>query len=631
MAVRQQLPRWGLGLAGLAAFLASYGQAANDAAVARMQRDVTYLASDECEGRGVTTKGINLAADYIAGEFQKAGLKPAGPDGSYFQPFTLRAPAGTLGSPNTLALRGPLEQRIELAIGRDFQVVGMSGTGKLVAPVVFVGYGITAKEEKPKEAAGNAKPEPGFAGYDDYANVDVAGKIVLLIRKTPRSDNRAAPFHPRMSDYFGALNLKLQNAEQHKAAAVIVVNAAGSDNADPLMSFSEFDRGPGGSIPMVQVHRSLADEMLRASLGRSLRELEQDIDRDLKPQSGPLSDWKAFVETHVGRDAVHVKNVIGVLEGAGPLAKETVVIGAHYDHLGYGRFFGSMAPANVQGKAIHHGADDNGSGSTAVMELARRFGQIPNRQGRRLVFMTFSGEESGLLGSQHYCANPIFSLADTVAMVNLDMVGRLRPDNETHKDRLIVYGTGTGTNFDKELESLNAKYDFQLKKFPGSAPMSDQHSFYNKQIPVYFFFTDLHQDYHRPSDTADKINLAGMEKITDMVEHLVDYLQNVPERPHFTKVAGSNPDRPRGQGPTLGIAPSYSDAGEGVLVDGVTEGRPAAKAGIKSGDRIVELAGQSVKNLSAYMTIMNAQKKGEKLDVTVLRSGKKVAIKVTLD
>src|SRR5581483_9038272 len=214
----------------------------------------------------------------------------------------------------------------------------------------------------------------------------------------------------------------------------------------------------------------------------------------------------------VERRRIPVKNVVGVLDGAGPLANETVVIGAHYDHLGYGgRGTGSLSTGP---KAIHHGADDNGSGTTVLMELARRFGAEKGRQGRRLVFVAFSGEEMGLLGSRFYVDNPPIPLATTVAMVNMDMVGRLADDPATGRGKLEVGGTGTAKEFDGLIDALNAKYGFAVKKNKSGVGPSDHTSFYQKGVPVFFLFTGLHRQYHKPTDTVDLINFPGMKRIT---------------------------------------------------------------------------------------------------------------------
>jgi hypothetical protein len=584
----------------------------NEAVEQRMRKDISFLASDSCEGRGVTTKGINLAADYIAGQFQQAGLKPGGVEGTFFQPFQMSSGA-KLGSPNSLILYGPLGQEIQLRAGRDFQPLGLSASGTLDhVPVVFAGYGASAKE----------------VGYDDYNSIDAAGKIVVVVRKTPRAGNPQMPFDGTNAAYHAALSTKIDQAEQHKAAAIVFVSDKDTAKNEGLMEFGYTAYGTAAHLPAVHVRRSVADAMLLSSRSQTLQEIEEDIDRDLKPRSGALSGWTASLEVHVQRITTTAKNIVGLLDGKGPLANQALVLGAHYDHLGYGGF-GSLA--RTKEKAIHHGADDNASGTTALIELARRFAQKPDRTGRRLVFMAFSGEESGLIGSQYYCKHPLFPLEDTVAMLNMDMVGRLRPDKDTKKDKLIVYGTGSAKTFNEVIDHLNGKYDFRLQKVPSGMGPSDQESFYLKHVPVYFFFTGDHPDYHRPSDTADKINVPGMMRVTDLVEDLAEYLDVIRERPQFVQVAGGSGNVARVHGPRLGIRPEYGDSEEGVLLAAVSEGGPAEKAGLKAADRIVEIAGKPVKNLEGYMALLAGHKKGDQVEIGILRDGRKQTIKVTLE
>jgi hypothetical protein len=580
----------------------------NDAIEARMRKDITFLASDQCEGRGPGTKGIDLAAEHIAAAFAKAGLKPGGKEGSYYQPFTVSGGA-ELGQPNSLRIRGPLGQDIELRQGVDFEVMGLSGSKTVSAPLVFVGYGASAPRVK----------------YDDFKMLDVAGKVVILVRRVPRWNNKDLPFDGDKKDQHAALVTKQGLAEANKAAAVLLVNDASDlGQGDKLMPFGYV---PGsGTIPGLHVRRSVIDPILQSSLGTDLRTVERAIDRDLKPRAANLPGWTANLQTTVMRKTIPVKNVIGVLEGSGPLAKETVVIGSHYDHLGYGSPGSRSKTPKV--KEIHHGADDNASGTTTVIELTRRFAAMPNRQGRRLVFMTFSAEEMGLLGSRHYCnKEPLFPLADTVAMVNLDMVGRLRPDPKTEKDKLIVEGTGTAKTFNKLIDELNHGTGFQVTKKAGGTGPSDHDSFYRKKIPVIFFFTGMHPDYHRPSDTSDKINVPGMRRVADMAEKLIDHLATVKDRPEYVEVKGSFSPGP-GKIPRLGIVPNYEEEKEGVLVGGVIDGGPAAKAGMKMGDQIIELAGKRVANLNTYMVLMGQQQRGQPLEIGVLRNGKKMTLKV---
>lgn len=583
----------------------------HEASEARMRKDITFLASDECEGRGVDTQGIHKAAEYIVGEFTKAGLKPGGKNGAWYQPFKIAGSAQLQGK-SSLKLKGPLGQEIELRPDFDFQVLGLSAGGKVTAPLVFAGFGITAPDAK----------------YDDFKGLDVAGKIVVLLRYTPRYQNKEMPFDGARRDEHAALERKQALAETNKAAAVILVNSVSkAADGDPLMAFKDLTAATPGSIPALQLRRSVLDMIMQASLGTSLVEMEKAIDRDLTPRSMPLAGWTATLDANVKRSSIAANNVIGVLEGAGPLANETVVIGAHYDHLGYGGP-GSLAKLPKGQKEIHHGADDNGSGTTSVIELARRFGQMKDRQGRRLVFMTFSGEELGLLGSRHYTnKEPLFPLDSTVAMVNLDMVGRLPTDPKTGKQKLIVEGTGTAKTFDAMIEKFNP--GFQLSKKPGGTGPSDHDSFYRKKVPVVFLWTGTHADYHRPSDTSDKINVAGMRQIADLAEKVIVKLSTDTERPEYVQVASTSTPG-MGKGPRLGITPNYEEGKAGLMVGGVADDGPAAKAGIKAGDLIVDIGGKAVTNINTYMVLMGQQRLGQTVDVGVIRDGKKLTLKVLL-
>jgi len=600
-----------LGLAFLAAVPAPAEDNAAKTAEERLKRDVIYLASDELEGRGPATKGIDKAADYIAGEFKKAGLKPAGLDGTYFQPFPY--PANVLDGPASLSLKGPKGQEIELKSGVQFNPMGFGRGGKLTAPVVFVGYGITSAEAK----------------YDDYAGIDATDKVVIVLRDAPHpSDEETA----RRLMASAPLSRKTANAEKHKAAAVLFVNDADTaKTGDDLLDFNYTAvRPPDCGVPVFHVLRSVLQTMLTADDVGDLADVERGIDRDAKPHGLDLTGWTVRLEVKAHKGDVTLRNTIGELDGAGPLAKETVVVGAHYDHLGYGGAGGSRVGL-MKKPLIHHGADDNASGSATVMELGRRFAAMPDRQGRRLVFVCFSGEELGLEGSKWYCDHPLFPLEETTAMFNLDMVGRLRPDEKTKKENVLVEGAPTGKGFNDLLDAVNKKYDLELSRKADSLPANSDHfSFYKKKVPVIFFWTGYHADYHKPTDTADKINVAGMGKIADLSVDVVSALAAEEKRPEYqTMKVGAM--RPPSDSPRLGVVPSYREGEEGMGLDGIVDDGPAARAGLKTGDRIVELAGKPVKNITTYMEAMALQKKGDAIDVIVVRDGKRRSIKVELD
>lgn len=598
----------------------AWGDAASNAVVeARMLEDLKYLASDECEGRGVLTKGLELAAEYVANRFKEAGLKP-GNGGSYFQPFEINTGSRLVGgeSANRLKLTGPLGQVITLDLGRHFTVLGFGGSGTGTAPVVFVGYGVTAPEQQ----------------YDDYEGLDVTGKIVIVLRGLPRNNSKEAPVFPVTDGQISRharMDSKASNAEVRKAAAVIFVNdnQTAAESKDGLRSFNDtsasFD--PVG-IPVLHLRRWVVNAMIRSQTGQDLSAIEAAIDRDLKPQSFALDGWTAEVETRIEKSNRVVKNVVGVAEGSGPLADETIVIGAHYDHLGRGER-GSLAFGS---RDIHYGADDNASGTATLIELARRFGAQTDRKGRRIVFIAFTAEERGLLGSRHYTNKPLFPLEKTVAMINLDMVGRLRDD------KIQIFGVGTSKDFGPMLDQLNGKHKFNMNKSLGTQLMggsSDHESFNRKNIPTLFFFTGNHPQYHRPTDTWDLINVEGMRRIAELVEEITNVIAASEKRPEYVRVTAppAGTGRITARGPRLGIMPAYAedDAQEGLLLDGVSPGGPAEKAGLKAGDRITEINGKPIKNIQNYMTVMGGFKQGDKIEVTILREGKPRKIEITLE
>ncbi|MFO0904463.1 MAG: M20/M25/M40 family metallo-hydrolase [Pirellulales bacterium] len=649
-------------------------EGAESAAAARLTNDARYLASDELEGRGVGTAGLAKAADYIADEFRKAGLRVDAVDGQAFQKFTI--PAAVERGPaerNTLVLVGPPAaaggepQRVTLTLEKDFQSLALGGAGKFDAPLAFVGYGIQSKEP----------------AYDDFAGVDVKGKIVVIIRKEPQQDKEDSAFNGRQPSQHAPFTRKIANAAERGAAAVILVNdlfsirqsRVAAENAwkesvaklvsahqdysakptptaeetaayrkevarmaeqirlnqekldgdfDAVPGFLEAGQGSSAKVmPVLFCKRAALAETLK-SAGVDLDAVEQEIDRDLQPRSRELAGWRGVGETDVQHRRADVHNVIGVLEGEGPLAQETIVIGAHYDHVGKGGpGSGSLAPSwNVD---VHNGADDNASGTASLLEAARYFGSQPQKPRRRLVFIAFTGEERGLLGSAHYVKNPRFPLESTIAMVNMDMVGRLL-DN-----KLIVYGTGTATEFNPLLDRLNEQHKFLLTKQPEGFGPSDHASFYGKQIPVFHFFTGTHPDYHRPSDDAERLNIDGLRRITALVCDTVKAIDAADKRPEYKEVKGSAQIARSGDRPYFGSIPDFAEGVEGYALMGVTKGSPADRAGLKAGDVIVKLGDSRVANLDDFDLALRKFKAGDKAPVTVKRGNETLTLTVTLD
>lgn len=595
--------RTGLSLVAVLAFAPLLH--ADDAALARMKKDLFFLAGEECEGRGLRTEGIHKAAAHIAAEFQKAGLKTPFPDGSYFQPFGVKETYLEAG-PHRLTLTGPDGKAVEVPFNKGFTVSGLSGKGTVGGGLVFAGFGITSDR------------------YDDYKALDVKNKVVIVLRQTPRARAKTDPlFNQEETAKHSPLTAKIGLAAKNGAAAVVFVNdrdMAGKD--DPLMPFDyAAEDGKSGSLPVVHVTRTEIEK----ALGKPLGDIEAQIDKELKPNSFAVEGWSATVQTAVGIREIAAKNVVGYVEGSGPLKDETVVIGAHYDHLGRGE----KGTKELGSTAIHYGADDNASGTAALLELARRYAARPNREGRRVVFVAFSGEERGLFGSLAYTGKPPFPLKDTVAMLNMDMVGRVRADEKSGKDRLVVGGLGSARTFEKLIDEANMKAGFHVAKDKAGVGPSDHTSFYLAKVPVYFFFTGEHEEYHTPKDRPETINFAGIARVADLVDSLATTIATTRERPEYVAGAtGSMGGRAAG-GPKLGIMPRYEGGSEGMEISGVMPGGAAEAAGLKKGDRITAIGGKPVKNVQDYMAAMSGLKRGEDVEIAVTRDGKPLKVKAS--
>lgn len=589
----------------------------------RMKADVTFLAADARDGRAPGTAGIEAAAEYIADVFKGAGLKPAPGGKGYFQPFSISG-RPTLGDKQSLVLGGPEGKTVNGEFRTDFTplALGVGGSFDKV-PIVFAGYGITARDEGLK------------LDYDDYAGIDVKGKAVLLIRREPQQGDDASRFDGKKTTLYATFQHKATNAFQHGAVAVLMVNdlAGLGDHQDELLPFVGGGTEVYSNIPFVMMSRDFADKLLIAAGAPPLGRVEREIDHDLKPRSRELKGWTLGARIQIERHAIETKNVVGVIEGAGSHADETVVIGGHYDHLGHGGMLsGSLA---LFSSDIHNGADDNASGTSMVLELARRLGARRDPPPRRVVFIAFSGEEKGLLGSQYYVSHPLFPLASTVMMINCDMVGRLNAHND-----LTMIGTGTTEGLDSLVDVLGKSAGLNIKKVAGMTDGfggSDHQSFYAKHIPVLFAFTGIHGDYHRPSDDSDRINYSGMARIADYLELISLDLIRRPGRPTYVAVRETHTPQRAASGSgnpasaSLGIMPDYGhEASDGLSLAGVREGGPAAKAGLKQGDLIVKVGDRAVGTIYDYMEIMTKHKPGDKVEVVVKRDGKDVKLPVTL-
>ncbi|MCC6677391.1 MAG: M28 family peptidase [Phycisphaerales bacterium] len=596
------------------------------------------LAQPFFEGRAPGTRGNVLAAEYLEFNFRKFGLTPAFPmvtksaDGTevstpgstYRQPFQM----GTnlkVAMEKVAYSAGGVEK--SLRGGTDFNTLGFSGDGDVTCPVAFCGYSIV-------------KGENGYTSYPE--GTDLKGKIALVMRFEPMDENGQSLWGGSAWTFAATLEPKIIAATERGAAGVILVCAPGA-NDDRVSKLETIESSRPGrearKVPVVMMSVEAADAMVRAgdAQGRSLMDL-----RKIADTSGEIIDLpntEVTLATDVERQPIMTDNVGGVLAGAGDLADQYIIIGAHYDHVGYG-YFGSR-DASPKGK-LHPGADDNASGTSAMLVLADRlskvYAELPPDQARRsILFLGFSAEESGLNGSRHYVRNPSVPKDKTYIMLNLDMVGRMKDE------QIEISGVGTGEGLADFVKPYFDSSGLKIASKPGGGGPSDHASFNAVQIPVMFFFTGLHAEYHKPTDIAALINNDGAARVVDLVERMTLDLARRPEAmayPSGAESAASTQPAMQGDspapGPTrsrvrFGIAPGdYSGSEKGVLVGDVFPDTPAATAGLKKGDLMIRWNGKDLDSVEAWMPLLAGHSPGDEVEIVYKRDGQEMTTKTVL-
>lgn len=563
-----------------------------------LKSHISYLASDELEGRYTGSTGGYAAAKYIRDEFKAAGLELLANSG--FQEFEVVVSVKA-GQNNSMLFNGK-----EAVCGTDFTPFPFSKNASVTAGIVFAGYGFDISNDSLQ--------------WNDYNGVDVKGKWVMILRGDPEIEKQESRFA-----LFGGDRDKELTARDKGAAGIIYVSGKKFDAGDELVHMY-FDKTQSTSgIPVIQVKRALADSVL-AVAGISIDGMESRIISGMKPASMPVPG-EIMATTEVVQEKVTARNVIGMLEGSDPELKKTyVVVGAHYDHLGMGgpgsgsRFLDSLA--------IHNGADDNASGVAGVLELASYYasGKVPLK--RSIIFVAFDGEELGILGSSHFAKSGIIDLKKVEAMVNFDMIGRLNED----KSRIMVGGTGTSVESEKILNSLDTSL-IKLNYSPEGFGPSDHASFYAENIPVFYFTTGAHEDYHTPDDDWDRINFKGEQEVLTVASELVTDLAN---REQMLTFQEAGPKQQQGRAGyrfkvTLGIMPDFAGTVQGGLgVGGVKKDGPAFKGGMLKGDVITAIDGKEVTDIYDYMNRLKLLKPGQVISVDVLRDGEKIVLIIQL-
>ena len=562
-------------------------------ATAPIEKHIRTLSSDAMEGRGLGTKGLASAATYIENELKTAKLEPAF-GASYRQKFPVKMGV-SLGDKNAIA---------GLKAG-DWTPLGFSSPGSFNAPIVFVGYGIDAPP----------------MNYRELEGIDLKGKVALMLRYEPQEKNDESVFDGRRPSRWSAMRYKAMQARERGAVAVVFVTGPlqdeGKDKLPALVN--DGPESPAG-LPVIQVKTSVAQRWV------NLEEFQKAVDADLKPRSRVL-DATLSGTVDVKATYADAENVAGIIPGRGNLKEQVVVIGAHYDHLGYGGR-GSMKPNDT---GIHNGADDNASGTAAVIVAAQRLNELLKdaKDRRTIVVALFSAEESGLGGSAYFVEHAPVPLKNIVAMLNLDMVGAMKDD------KLVALGSESAPEWKPLLDRLGAELKLNIAASGDGYGPSDQTSFYAKQIPVLHFFTGSHERYHTPDDDADAVNFEGAAKAAELTARVAAALANGQVTPAYARLAAAPAMEgdSRGYGAWLGTIPDFSamDAqGGGVKLADVRAGSPADKAGIKAGDVLVGMAGTRIENLYDMTYALQDHKPGETVDVIVLRGGERITLRATL-
>ena len=564
-----------------------------------IKEHITYLASDELEGRMTGTDALYKAADYLKNEFESYGLKPLF-EGSYFQEFPFIEKLD-IADNNKLELnvdQGNSIESLELSMKQDFIPIAFTDNQSIKGQLVFAGYGITAKD----------------LNYDDYDGIDVKDRIVIVFRNHPDVKNPHSKF-----EQFASLRYKTTNARDKGAKGIIFLNT--SDKRDDALIEPRYDgAGRISGISALQLKRKIADDILKY-YNLNTTDIQNWIDSTKTPASVILPEYTVNINTVVNEVKGNSVNVGAYIEPANDqFPNEYLVIGAHFDHLGWG----GDNSLYMGEPSIHNGADDNASGTTGLLELAEKFASVKDKLKRKIIFIGFSGEELGLLGSSYVVNNFPMPIEQNITMINMDMIGRLNDKND-----LIVYGTGTSSNWKSILDTKN-DYDLNLTFNDEGFGPSDHSSFYGKKIPVLFFFTGTHSDYHKPSDDTEKINAGGQEKVLNFIYDVAEAIVNSDTKPDYISVERKDTGRMTGTRVYVGTVPDFAGDVDGYKLGGVTEGSPAAKAGLLAGDIIIKFGDKKISNLYDFTYAMGDYAPGDKVNVVIKRGDKEITVEIEL-
>jgi len=569
---------------------------------------IETLSSDEFEGRLTGTKGEKLATAHVAGAFAEFGLEPAGENETFFQKFEFESGV-SLGKRNLLSIH--LSEEIDNPVfDKEWRPVGFSGNAKInPTDVVFAGYGLVApKAGKHKE-------------YDSYVHLDVKDKWVIALRYVPEDVDSKVRQHLWR---FASLHNKASVARDRGAKGIIFVSGPNSKVKQQLVPLHTRGSSASTSIPVLTISDEYVSKMLKAT-GKDLEKIQNKLDTGEPMMGFPIKGVKISSNTDLVREKGVGRNVLAHLQTGNKPASELIVIGAHVDHLGRGST-GSRAKGERR-EEIHHGADDNASGTAALLEIAEYLADQKDREklpkGFDILLAAWSGEELGLIGSGHFMKNRREHERPIIAYLNMDMIGRYR-------DKLTLQGLGSSKVWSGVIERANIPVGLKLQISQDTNLPTDTTSFYARGIPILNAFTNTHEDYHTPSDTAEKINYTGTRNIATFMALATRQLLRLDQPPEYIAAKPREKNAKRGSlRAYLGTIPDYAAGGsKGMLLSGVAKDGPAEKAGLKGGDVIVQLGGKKIENIYDYTNAISALKIGEASDVIVLRRDKTLQLKI---
>ncbi|HXG88892.1 MAG TPA: M20/M25/M40 family metallo-hydrolase [Vicinamibacterales bacterium] len=580
--------------------VASLSADAQTATSSKTRAHVQTLASDKLEGRMAGSAGERLAADYIAGELARIGAKPLPGQKDVFHTFDFTA--GTKDAGSSLAVIKSGDTARAFLSTQHVQALSFSDSAEVSGPVIFAGYGLVV-------------PDSQNFGYDSYAGLDVKDQVVVVLRYFPEdADQKTRAILARYSD----LRYKAMAARQRGAKAMLVIAGPRSPNAGNTIPMT-FDTALAGSGIVAASISGDAAQAIFAAADKNIEAVQKDLDSGNPHVAGfAIPNLTVTVRAAVQRETQTGRNVVAYLPATMPttgIERPWVALGAHYDHLGRGGHGNSLAGKDETGR-IHHGADDNASGTAAVLAIAETLSKQPRR--RHVLVGFWSAEEIGLIGSNAFVTNPPVAADQLAAYLNFDMVGRML-DN-----KLTVQATGTSPAWGRVIEQANVAAGFELILQPDPYQPTDVASFNQAGVPSLSFFTSTHTDYHRPGDTADKINYDDLDRVVDFAAAIVKRVGDTPEAPVFTKVNQQSETAGRvGVRVFTGTIPDYATNIKGLLLGGVIGGGPAEQAGLQKGDVIVEIAGQTIANIYDYTYALELLKVGTPVKIVYLRGSER--------